>query len=357
MLAGSERGSLVIALAVLVVGGLLVAALLTRTYVAMASVRHQQDEAAALAAADGGLSDLLFRLDQSPATSRLEESGTFGGSSFSYVATRVDANTWTAVVTGVINGEEHTIAATLARDPDYPFAIFSDRDLSLNGNGGPNIYSYSSQTGAMFTGHAVVGSNHAIVINGGGGGDAQRVFTPDGSCTGCPHPEELSGPRPLPAPPPPTTYQACPQLGIFPLIVDGRGGVPFVCTSDIVFPAGAVTIANPPAIVYVAADAAVDISSSMINLNGRAADFRILKAGTGSFTIGNGAHAGRLFGVIYAPQTDLTVNGGEMYMDGSLTVASLTINGNPNFEFAYDDSILDVSTGPWQVRDWREVPR
>src|SRR5436305_411752 len=80
---------------------------------------------------------------------------------------------------------------------------------------GGNISSFNSETGAQNTGNAFIGSNHAITINGGGGGDEQDYFTPNGSCSGCPNGHARNGPRPLPEPTAPSPSQACPTSGVF----------------------------------------------------------------------------------------------------------------------------------------------
>ena len=85
-------------------------------------------------------------------------------------------------------------------------------------------------------------------------------------------------------------------------------------------------------------------------------DFILEKAGTGVFDVGQGSHAGSLFGIVYAPSTDITVDGGQMYVDGSLTLNSFRVNGNPNFELRYDDTIQTILATNWEVRNWREIP-
>ena len=117
-----------------------------------------------------------------------------------------------------------------------------------------------------------------------------------------------------------------------------------------------VTVANPPLIIYVGANYAVNMADAHVNDGGKGKNFQLLKAGTGTFDVGTGMHAATVTGVIYAPSSNMTVDGGQMGETGSLTLNELTINGNPNFAMQYDDSILQLTSGSWRVTDWHEVP-
>jgi type II secretory pathway pseudopilin PulG len=358
----SETGSLVLSMGVLMILTFLSLALLARTLGSVASVRRTQDFSAALAVADSGLSDALFEIDQGP-TATFSKTFTVNNQTVEYTATYVDQNTWSVVSTGTVAGVRHAIRASVTREVAFPFAIFTAQDMTFNGNGGGNITSYNSETGVDDTHHAVIGSNHAITVNGGGGGDEQHYFTPTGSCSGCANGHQMQGPRALPAPVVPATTQACPPGGVFLGIVNGSSGLPYLCdTVDASF-VGVVKVLNPPLVVYVTNNRAVSIADASINTvtasglgSPKGKDFRLYKAGNGAFDVGNGSHAGALLGVVYAPDSDITVNGGKLFIDGSLTVNQLKVNGNPNFTMRYDDTIATITTGSWSVGDWREVP-
>lgn len=349
-----ERGNLVLGMGVMMIVGMLSMALMARSVGTLGNVRRTQDFRSGLSVADGGVADAKYRVEQGAATTFIGN-GTFGEGQFVYTATKIADDEWQVHSEGLVNGVAHAVEVTLWRAPEFQYALFTEQDITFNGNAPLNIYSYNSLTGDMNTGNAAIGSNHAITINGGGGGDAQHYYTPNGSCSGCSNGYQKNGPKQKDDPVAPTTYQACPATGVFGPVIDGQDGLAFLCNQNISFTAGAVTVINPPAIVYVGPNFEVHINDSQINLAGAGKDFRILKAGTGEFEVGAGTHAGSLNGVIYAPSTDITVNGGDMNVDGSLTLNSLTINGNPNFELAYDDTILDVKSADWDVKDWREV--
>jgi hypothetical protein len=348
---------MVLGVGVMLIVSLLGLGVFARTISTTDSTRRTQDYNAALAAADGGVAEAAFRIDQGPSEG-FEGSGALGASTYAYRATRVEANRWTVRSTGVVEGVPRSVAVDVERPIDYPYAIFTKQNLRFNGNGGDNVASYNPATGpSVHTGNAIVGSNRGIICNGGGGGDGQDYFTPDGSVSGCAQPRQRPGPRVLAEPAPPAATQPCPAGGTFTSPINGQGGLPFLCDRDITFAGGDVAIVHAPAVIYVTGDHRVSMAGSRVNRGPgtKGKDFLLLKAGTGAFEVGNGAAAADLNGVVYAPSTDITVNGGKLEMDGSLTLNSLTINGNPNFEFLYDDSIMEIATGPWRQEHWREV--
>jgi hypothetical protein len=360
--ARDEHGSLVLAMSVLMILSFLSLALLARSIATIRSVRHTQDFSAALAVADSGLSDALFEIDQGRSATFVKTIAVGAGSA-TYTATYVDANTWSVRSQGTSTGVKHAIEATVSRQVAFPYAIFTDQDLTFNGNGGQNITSYNSETGATDTHHAVIGSNHAITLNGGGGGDAQDFYTPNGSCSGCANGRQQQGPQPLSEPTPPTSTQACPSGGVFSGAVNGGGGLAYLCDSTDVTFSGTVTVLNPPLIVYVTNNHSVSIADASLNTvtasgvgTPKGKDFILYKSGNGAFDVGNGSHAGTVVGVVYAPDTDVTINGGQASFTGSLTLNQLRINGNPNFSMQYDDTIASITVGSWKVTDWREVP-
>lgn len=355
-LRSDESGNLVVAMAVLVILANLSVAVLARSLVSLQQVRRSQDYSAALATADGALADAVFQIDQgTPA--EISGSGTLGNGTFSYVATRIDTNTYDVKAKGIIGGSAHGIRATVTRRIRFPYAIFSNQGLTFNGNGSANIYSFNHSAPAVATGSARVGSNRAVVVNSGAGaGDFQDYYSPSGSCIGCPNGVAQQGPFTLtPATlPAGSTTQACPTDGIFTGIVSGSSGTAFLCDRDVSF-AGTVTVTSPPLLVYVTADHALTMAGSVVNQGGRGVDVQIYKDGTGALDVGDGSHAADFTGVLYAPGSDLTVNGG-MAVRGSLTVNSLRVNGAPNYTLAYDLGLQAVLDRNWRVGRWREVP-
>jgi hypothetical protein len=357
-----ERGSIIIAMGVLMVLTLLATAVLARTLSTLTNVRRTQDFSAALASADGGLAEALFKLDQVQGVSfdNLSSPGTLGAGQYTYKATRLDDLTWTIKAKGIVNGVPHAIQATVVREVTYPYAIFTQQKYDVNGNNSSNIYSYNSTTGLQHTGNALVGSNHGIELNGGGtAGDGQHYYTPDGACVGCANGVQKKGPRPVLDPVAPTTYQACPTGGTFSGTINGGAGLTYLCNTNVTF-SGTVNVLNGPVIVYVGPSYTIDMTGATINCgtdpeckSTPASDFRILKAGTGDITVRNLMVAG----IIYAPSADIPdIPGGKVDVHGSITVNAMRVNGGPNFHVAYDDDLGSVVTQDWKVQDWTEIP-
>jgi hypothetical protein len=349
-----EQGSIILAMTVLMVLTGLSTLVLMRSLVVLAQVRKGQDFSAALATADAGLADALFQIDQATPPS-IRVTGTAGSGTYTYLATRIDDDTYDVQSLGTVGVSNHAIRATVRRTARFPYAIFSNQNLTFDGNGFANIYSYDVPGGPA-SGKARVGSNHAIVVNSGAGaGDFQDFFSPGGSCVNCPKPVPRAGPYDVSAPVvPPGPTQACPASGVFTGIVDGRGGVPFVCSQDVTI-SGEVTVVNGPLLLYVTGENALDMTGSVVNKGQRAGNVRVFKEGSGALVIGNGSHAADFTGVLHAPRSDVTINGGEQ-VNGSLNVNAIKINGSPNFTLAYDTSLGSIIQTPWTVTDWREVP-
>lgn len=354
MLKRDDTGSLALAMSVLMILANLSVVVLARTIVSVGQVRRGQDFVAALASADGGLSDALFRIDQStPPT--LTGSGSVGHGTFAYLATRLDTDSYSIKVKGTIGGSSHGIEATVRREQRFPYALFANQGLTFNGNGSLNIYS-SMASGGVGTGEARVGSNRAIVVNSGkGAGDQQDYFAPAGSCMGCPRPSAKQTPYQLdPITMPTGATQPCPPLGTFTGAVNGMGGMPVLCDQDVTF-TGAVSVFNGPLVLYITADHALSMSGATVNTGGASSLLQIFKDGAGALSLGNGAGAASANAVLYAPATDLTVNGGAQWF-GSITVNSMRVNGAPNFTLGYDLGLRSILSQGWRVLHWREIP-
>src|SRR5439155_12388617 len=112
-----ERGSIYIAITVIMVLALISAAVIARTTAGLHSTRKGQDFSAALANADAGVSDALFRVDQlgnAAATTfcvgnnaACTVASVPGAPGVQYTARRVDDNTYLVLSKGLVNGQPH----------------------------------------------------------------------------------------------------------------------------------------------------------------------------------------------------------------------------------------------------------
>lgn len=351
-----QRGSLALSMSVLMIVANLSTLVLARTMVALHQIRNSQDFAAGLSDADGALADALFQIDQNTPSTITGSGAISNRGAYTYSATKIDSDTYDVVAKGTINGAAHAIRATVARTEKFPYAVFANNGITLDGNGTGSIYSYATLGGPP-TGHARIGSNGQITINSGqGGGDFQDYYAPSGKCAGCPNGVAKAGPFPLVDYQPPTIgTQPCPLNGTFSGGVSGGSGTPYVCDRDVTL-SGNVNVNNGPLVIYITADHGLNMDGSDTNHNGVASDVQIYKLGSGPISLGDGSHAASFNGVLYAPESTLTINGGQSTFYGSIVLNQLVINGTPNFTFGYDDVLRSIVDKNWHVTHWREIP-
>lgn len=329
-----EAGSVVIALSVMLVLALLSLALLARTLSSLGTARRTQSADAALAAADGGLADAVFHIDQGAAGPTMTGTGTLGEASFSYVADRVDLDEWLVAARGDAHGVPRGVASRVVRDPLYPYAVFTNETLALAGGVAGDI-----------------GSNREVVVSGGIASGEQHFLT---SCTGCPTPVLLPEPRALPLPVAPALTQPCPPDGLFTGTVVGLGGRPFLCDATDVTFFETVDVLDGPLAVHVGVGRTLDLRAATVNtaVGSTAADVRLSMAGTGSvlldFTV--------LRGVIDAPHAQANVTGFGADVSGSMVLSELRVGSGVPLSVAYDESVRSIAAGPWRMVDYREIP-
>lgn len=360
------EGSIAIAMTVTLILTSLSLAVLARTLAAIASARHHQDFSAALADADAGLSDALFRLDQQgPTTSSIGSTtapvtGTVASGSYAYVVTKVDDFTFRVRSKGIVNGRPHAIEASVVRKPRYEFAIFGNNGVTFNGNGAGNIYAYTTGVGRDSGRKANIGSNRAIVVRSGqGAGDEQVYYSDQGSCSGCPNPVPARGPQVVAEPliPSSPVPGGCPgtngNIAGGTVLMSGT----YVCDRDVTFN-GIVTAGGAVKIYMTNApgtNTTLRLSGSTVNKGGDPVNLQIFKIGGGTIEPGNGSNTTDFTGIIDAPSSDLTVNGGQMTFQGALVTNTFRVNGSPNLEFKYDQRILALVGEDWRVKDYTEI--
>jgi len=364
-----EGATLIVAMMVMLILATLSLAVLGRTLSSMAFIRNGQDYDAALAAADAGLSDALYKIDQSAPATWTTGKELAPGKRYDYKAIKESETEYEIRSIGTVGTSKHGIRARVTRSAKYPYVLFSNQDLTFNGNSTLNIYSILN-VGGPTTGQAHVGSNGKIVVHSGkGAGDSQHFYAPNGGCVGCPNPiEHKEGPYALEPIEAPTTHSGCP--GIYDVLTDSytvSGAVTsgtYVCTKNVVF-TGTVSVAGTsPFILYLvkgtsatATAPKLDISTAIINPLGKSRNFQIIKAGDGELNVGVGNTSTTLSynGIMYAPESTVTINGGK-YWVGSWTVNKLVVNGGPNINVGYDLDLQTYLGQDWKVSRYAEVP-
>jgi hypothetical protein len=385
--ADGERGSLIIAISVVLVLTGLAIAVLARTVSALVSSRTSQDTAAALAAADAGLSDALYQLDQLsldttpppaiPPTSGPAQSGTVGaGAGYEWRATEAsgDPNTYTIVSVGTVNGRSHSVTETVSRTPRYPFALFANGGLFFNSKSS-TLGNINAETGGSVIagGTAGIASNHAVVIGSGqGGGTSQTFYSPAGSCGGCPKPVSAAGPYLTAEPAAPAGALPCPFAGVVdgttdPRIIDAGT---YLCTGDLTL-TGQVSVATSPGspvVIYMTNGSDGRGAPSTLHLGGLAmaaptvgtdaTGLQILKAGPGTVDPGDGgADTPHFTGVIDAPEANFNSPTCEMSAYGALLLGVFNCGGSGNgFHLYYDRGVSSLLSDAWRASGYHEIP-
>ncbi len=368
---GDEGATLVIAVIVMTILSTLSIAILARTLSVLGSIRSGQDFDAALAAADSGLSDALFKIDQS-APEDFTTTGTAGAGQFAYTADKTSDTEYVVRSRGTVGRSNHAIAARVTRTARFPYALFTQQNLTLDGRVADrsNFYAFDVVTGVS-TAPVNVGSNGTVVCQGGSfpSGLVTKALTGNKDC---PNFSPLTAPEPTPdvvAPTGPT--QPCPS--VFTGTVDGAGGVPYVCRQDVSF-VGTVSVVNPPLVVYVLpqvdADGnevigsdglpihhSLDMRDAVVNAGGYSKNVQIYKAGDAPilFDPGNTSSTLTFSGILYAPQSTIEINGGKWWT-GSVVANEVRVNGTPNLTIGYDLDLQTYLGKDWKVSRYSEIP-
>ena len=393
-----ERGNMIVAIGVIMVLAILSAAVIARTAAGVKSTRQGQDFAGALANADAGVSDALFRMDQlgsaAAATfcvgnnAACTLSAVPGAPGVQYTARRVDNNTYLVLSKGLVNGQPHAVQATVKRWFTYPFAIFAKTTLTFNGNSGN--YDPTSGIGPVETvdpnGNVVlypaadVASNGQVSCMGslspahqqdyykGGGSNCSNAYLLAGSynplnpITGpCPPP-----PNNPPTPCLPTPHNPCPAVGgMLPATL--LPGTYYCSQTDLapgnklqfppVFTVGGAV--DPVRIYIIPTDGTnitVSIADAVINLNGDPTRLRVYLAG-GTIDPGNGmTHSGDFTGILYAPTAAEANPSCNANWRGGLVLNTFTCDGGPHLSVHYDTRMLNLVNIQWTVSNYTEIP-
>jgi hypothetical protein len=391
-----EQGAaMVIAVIVILILTTLSMALLGRTMSVMSSTVRSQQYDSALAIADAGLSDALFRVEQGGTPAIWEATGLAGSGSYVYKAERLSDSEYLVTSVGIRKTVKRAIQAKLFRSVRYPYALFSYQNLTLNGNSGPlgsgpfaglNYYSYTLLDSPSPE-PVRLGSNGQIVCNGGIDPTVQLTsgagITNQTQCAGANWSplKQLQPMTEVEAPPGEGTgtTQDCPTLGIFTGVIDGKGGKSFVCRQPVSM-TGVIGVINPPFVLTMPdhfADgtpfttslgtktcngAPLDLSLAIINAGSRARNVVINKGGdcpllmaTKTSLTGVASADITFSGVLYAPESTIEVNGGAWWT-GSIMANAIQVNGAPNFIIGYDNDLGTFLGKDWRVRRYGEIP-
>lgn len=173
--AGSERGSLPLALLAAVVVAGLVSVVVATTLAGERSVRFDQGFSGSVHAAEAGVQEVLHLLNTGQltpaATLPVQGSGEIGGRSYDWEAdTGFQPGddgpvTWTVTSTGEgAAGVTRTLEVAISDEPLFDLGAYSEVQLAFSG--GNTADSYNSGTGEWCTGNGRVGSNDDLDFSG-----------------------------------------------------------------------------------------------------------------------------------------------------------------------------------------------
>ncbi|HUP85946.1 MAG TPA: pilus assembly PilX N-terminal domain-containing protein [Acidimicrobiales bacterium] len=381
----SEAGAaLIMAIIIMLVLTTLSLAVLGRTLSVMNFVRQGQDYDAALASADAGVADALFKIDQNAPASWPAESidAATGKRKFKYWAQKNSESEYVISAIGYSGTSKHALQVRVNRTAKFPYALFSRGPLTLDGaaSAGPVKVTFGLFAG---TGDVRVGSNATVVCNGtvppGILIDWYQVQSecPVGQTTKLADPRDLS----IQEPPQPAgavggvNWENCPPGGVFgsalttainPAVINGSSG-PYVCRRNVTFLGTmAPNPAQGPVQVYilptrsadgstVLANYSLDMSAAVVNPGQSATRFQVYKVGAEPI-LHNTATDVSFRGVLFAPDTAMTINGGQLSWAGSINVGQLRANGTPNMKILYDFDLATYLGPDWRVSRYREIP-
>lgn len=337
-----ERGSVAIALMIMMIITLLGAAALASSQQTLHVSQQMDQRSVAEAGAERSLAEAVSRLNNGEPLPFKGEGRLVNGS-FYYKVERTDEEAVQIRAEAEVDGVYRAIEARLEGTVSGGYSVFATGWFVSDNNQG--------------TVSGTVGTNGVIKFNGKEPGDAQEIFSPEGVCEECQNLSKSEGPWPTPEPEFPTgPIQKCTEERIFTDIVDGQNGVPFVCDLDgdaVVFKGG-IKIKNPPLVVYVGEDAALLLYEAKINVDQPASDLQIY--------VQTNPEKRRLFlsqntdisAIIYAPGRDILPL--DFSLRGSLTVRSLEVGSKQSVSIKPDETSVVERPNRWTITSWELVP-
>jgi hypothetical protein len=406
-----DQGSIMLAITIIFVLILVVAAVASATIGNMGNVLSRQQITQAVAAANGGISDALFRLDQGTAgisadgttppsyfcvnsanssdSNCLAHSvpGVSGASQVSYVATpdnAANATTWTIKSVGTVGKQQAAVQETTSRVRLYPWTLFAVNALSIDGQSGGNgqgsDFSTYSETGSGVNpnGALQIGTDGTLKCTGGGlpSNVTADYYSGNGSgnqaSCGSPVGTQVS----FPAPNAPASTPNCPYNGDIPANTTLSPGT-YYCNTPVTIE-GNLNVSGQVKLYIILSGSSYSNATNALNIKGTyindmydycknggttgcptsgmpvASNLQIFTNSTG--TLGNSNGNGYYFGgTIYAPLATTTADGCHSQYYGSVILYSFTCNGAPNFSFNYDSNLANYF-GTWLPGTYQQIP-
>jgi Tfp pilus assembly protein PilX len=385
-----QRGSVAVAMMVILVVSILVLALLATAEFGLRSSRRAGDSANALQLADAGINDATKAITAHTTSFTGGNSiGTAG--SYTYSATK-DGTVWRLDSTGTdATGVRRRVLADATDQPTFGNAFFGLSSVTIKGTA--DSYTGPSNPCSSSPAFGVVGSNGTITFTGGIGTkncrgssgwnypadgcsfDGQTTIPPGaigaGACP--PAPDTFTTSQKF-NPPPVVVPAGLTSEGAFTCPVNGTIPAGTHLYTSATFNGGCTVGATGNAVLYVTGPVSLGVDNgackSVINpptgacsttfpptwyQSGWTSRLQINVAGNGVVSFANHAV---FFGVINAPNSVVSANGGGTpQVDVFGSVLANSIVGAAQFAFHYDQALRQqFNTGQYQVSNWREEP-
>lgn len=366
-----DRGSMLLALMMLVVlAG--VATMLTVSTVAQSkATQHDSRYTTVLPAADAGIARGVFMLNHGQSASIPTSDATAltidqGSQSAKWYATpqySTTAPTSYLLTAKTTTGVERTLKAEAYQSSRFPVAAFADKSIVFRG--GNTATSYNSTTGTTSTtGHGRLGSNGSVTLDGSAIADGVDLY----NWTSDPNSSRCSG----------STCTSTGGLNTYgtKLDITSASATQFItsqlnnCTSTTAFTTSTTSTHALPSGTWCASSLNLDVDTTVtadtvIYVSGNVTMSHHLNINYSSTTVPvpsklqiymlgttyDQSNHTTIAGAIYAPLA--TCNGGaQSVVYGSLVCGSISNVGG--WQFHYDDALATVGGGDFRVRNYRE---
>lgn len=409
-----QDGSILMALMVIMIVLTLVTAVAFQVIGNQSIVASRQSVASAVSLADAGVSDALFRLDQGGSSAGYNSStgtwstfcvATTGCGTVSVPGAPTDEykvvpsgatnpNYWTVYSKATSGTQTAAVEETVYLTAQYPFALFTNQTMTLNGAANMSWGTYTSSSSAPDTSQNVtIGSDHLLSCNGNLSSNVlPSYYQANGSTTGAQCGTPTSTDYNFSVPQAPAGSYTCPNGGNF-----GDGASPtawptlgatgvtttYVCTNPVTI-TGNLQILGQVKLYVILNPPAPSGSTMAISLTGNSytndqydyclnvldksssyclstysqpvsTNFQVFTNST--LDVGDSNGKGLYFsGILDAPLASMTENGCKGVWYGSLILDNFTCNGGSSgFTLKYDEALTQLY-GPEVIAGYREVP-
>lgn len=336
-----EQGSIAIALMVMMIIALLGASALAQSQSSLHNVQQQANRATANGGAERGLAEAVSRLEHGEAPP-FAGRGQLNDGTFSYEVTSLNSTTAEIYAEAEVDGARRAVEATVNGTLKRGYSIFATGRIISDNNDG-------SVTGR-------VGTNGEFRVSGQALGDEQEIFSPNGDCLNCPNLIKSDGPLEFPEPVLPTgPSRPCDYTALFLDTLDGKNGLPYVCTGPglLIFYRNQ-EIKNPPLVIYASEEREVIFYLTSLNRGGEPSDFQLYLQSNPRRPSSLRVIIADMSAQLYAPGRDIQPY--YLTLEGSLIVKDLQINRGWVLNAAPDKEAIGQAVTNWQLTHWQDVP-